>query len=117
MKGIRVDYKKCSGCKMCEVACSLLHNGNICVQHSRVRVYVNEWFCLPVIAGQSVEGLCSLKSVLLFEGTEVHWCVFCRMACEGKEIFKSREEGRALRCTLCGECVKWCSSGALVGLD
>jgi len=39
---IKIDYAKCTGCKLCQVACSLAHTGSVNPQRSRVRVFVGE---------------------------------------------------------------------------
>ncbi len=52
---IKIDYKKCSGCKLCEIACSLKHINKINLENSRIKVFIDEKFCFPVIAGSFSE--------------------------------------------------------------
>ena len=37
-KVLAVDYDKCTGCRTCEIVCSLQHNGEISPLKSRIRV-------------------------------------------------------------------------------
>lgn len=45
------DYEKCSGCRMCEIACSLHHEGRIWPEASMVRVFM-------LIPGVEIPHLC-----------------------------------------------------------
>lgn len=40
-KVLAVDPQKCNGCKLCEIACSLFHDGE--VDPARSRIHVLEW--------------------------------------------------------------------------
>lgn len=114
---IEIDYKKCGGCKLCEIACSLKHIKGINLEISRIRVFISEKFCIPIIAGCFTERPCKSKIVIKFDNEEISVCVFCRISCASKSIFKDPETNQPLQCELCGECVKWCPSGALAFVE
>ena len=115
---IRIDHSKCSGCKLCEVVCSLRHTDSINPWRSRIRVFIREEFCLPVIAGPYTEAACNSKGTIIIDGKEVDGCVLCRASCPTKSIFKEPDTGIPLKCDFCGEppdpqCVLWCEPDAL----
>jgi len=115
---IKIDHTKCSGCKLCEVACALKHTEAVNLQRSRIKVFVEETFCLPVIAGPYTEAACNSKGTVLVDGVEVDGCVLCRASCPEKTIYKEPDTFIPLKCDFCGdppdpECVKWCAAEAL----
>jgi len=115
---IRIDHSKCCGCKLCEVVCSLRHTDSINPWRSRIRVFIREEFCLPVIAGPYTEAACNSKGTIIIDGKEVDGCVPCRASCPVRSVFKEPDTGIPLKCDCCGEppdpqCVKWCASEAL----
>jgi Fe-S-cluster-containing hydrogenase component 2 len=88
------DHIKCSGCRRCEIACSLKHEGKIWPEASRIRIF------------------------MLFPGLEVaHLC----SQCEDPECVKScsvealsiNHELKCInvnneKCIACGNCIKSC---------
>jgi carbon-monoxide dehydrogenase iron sulfur subunit len=88
------DYVKCSGCRRCEIACSLHHEGRIWPEASRVRVFM-------LVPGAEVPHLCAQ--------CEDHPCVgFCPVdALSVDPEMKSIDVDREL-CTACGNCVDAC---------
>ena len=115
---IHIDPSRCTGCRMCQVACSLKHTGGVNPRRSRIRVYVTETYCLPVIAGPYTEAACNSRGVMPFLGADLDGCVVCRASCPVKSVFKEPDTGIPLKCDFCGEppdpeCVKWCAPEAL----
>ncbi|MDH5795225.1 MAG: 4Fe-4S dicluster domain-containing protein [Candidatus Bathyarchaeota archaeon] len=88
------DYLKCSGCRKCEIACSLFHEGKIWPEASRIRVF------------------------MLVPGAEVpHFCAQCEdypcvEACPEDALSISKETEAVIidrqKCTACGLCIKAC---------
>ncbi len=118
MPKILIDIDKCSGCRFCEVACSLFHTGTVNPQRSRIRVFREGYLFLPLIAGPYTEAACTLKQVAVVGGQELDACIFCRASCPDKPIFKEPDVDIPLKCDFCGEppdpqCVRVCPSGAL----
>ena len=115
---IKIDHTRCIGCKLCEVVCSLHHTDSANPWRSRIRVFINEEFCLPVIAGPYTEAACNSKGIVLVEGREIDECVVCRASCPAKSVFKEPDTAIPLKCDFCGEppdpqCVRWCAADAL----
>ena len=115
---IKIDHTKCTGCKLCEVACSLQHTEAINPWRSRIRVFIGEDFCLPVIAGPYTEAACNAKGIVMVDGMEMDGCVVCRASCPVKTAFKEPDTAIPLKCDFCGDppdpqCVLWCEADAL----
>ena len=88
------DYSRCSGCRRCEIVCSLHHEGKIWPEASRVRVF------------------------MLVPGVEIpHLCVQCSdypcvNACPVNALSVDKRTGAVIvdkeRCTACGKCIEAC---------
>lgn len=114
MKRIKVEPKKCSGCKICEIACSLRHGGEIHPSVSRIRVYVAQGLCIPVLSCEPVTRACKMKNVLVLGEDEIDWCVVCPSPCYEKSSFRDPKDENFLVCEGCMECTVWCPSGAII---
>lgn len=88
------DYIKCAGCRLCEIACSLKHEGRIWPEASRVRVFM-------LIPGVEVPHLCTQCSNYP-----------CVSACPVKALSVNDQTGAVIvdkeKCTACGVCIKAC---------
>jgi Fe-S-cluster-containing hydrogenase component 2 len=91
---IHRDYLKCSGCRRCEIVCSLSHEGKIWPEASRVKVFM-------LVPGVEVPHLC----------TQCHDYP-CVSACPFSALSVSKETGAVLvdkeKCTACGKCIEGC---------
>jgi Fe-S-cluster-containing hydrogenase component 2 len=119
---IRIDYRKCTGCRLCEEVCSLEHTGAFQPTRSRIRVFVQENFYFPIIAGPYTESACNARHVTQVDGEEFDACILCRASCPVKPIFKEPDTEIPLKCDFCGEppnpqCVSVCINKALVLVD
>jgi Fe-S-cluster-containing hydrogenase component 2 len=116
---IKVDKEKCSGCRLCEMVCSLFHTGVINTEKSAIRIQRTDTetgINVPIVCRQCKEMKC-------LEGEETDH----RNA--RKKFFWSKERGdrcpfhavnlfneTAYHCDLCGgnpRCIKVCTPGAL----
>ena len=94
---IAVDHQDCTGCKTCEVVCSLYHFGECNPWKSAIRVIRKEKdglvFCLPLVCQQ-----CGAAP--------------CIDACPTSVISRERDQGTVSvnkeKCTACGLCVEAC---------
>ncbi len=88
------DLSRCSGCRKCEIACSLHHEERIWPEASRVRIFM-------LVPGADFPHLCVQ--------CEDYPCV---EACPFKALSKSRKTGAVLvnnsKCTGCGTCIDAC---------
>jgi len=131
-KALRVDFKLCSGCRICELHCSLKHYGLINSRKSRIRVHRDHHslvntpqvclqcsgrFCIdacpPKIRALSIDGR---TSAVIVDVEKCIGCGKCVKACpyEGIELLSG--EKTVIVCDLCGgdpECVKHCPEGVL----
>ncbi len=119
MPRIKVDHARCTGCRSCELACSLQHIENTFnPKRSRIRVFTLGDFCYPVIAGPYTEAECTGKIDEVIDGVAYDSCILCRASCESKPIFKEPDVDIPIKCDLCGEppdpqCVKVCLAQCL----
>lgn len=124
---IVIDFLKCTGCRLCEMACSINLFGEFNPYLSNISVMISENgepnmpvtcmqceepFCVPVCPAGAFdvdnEGIVVLTNKCV-------GCKMCLMVCPFGNIHYLRS--RVVKCDLCGgdpECVKICPSGALV---
>lgn len=88
------DWTRCSGCRLCEIACTTKHEGRIWPEASRVRVFMT-------IPGLEVPHLCAQCSNYP-----------CVNSCPFKALSVSEQTGAVIvdkeKCTACGICIKAC---------
>ena len=102
-KMLIVDYEKCTGCRLCELVCSVKHTG--ASNPSRANVHVVKWedegFYLPMLCQHCVDAP-------------------CRSVCPTNAIFKDEPQNRVMvdydLCIGCKACVAACPFGAM-GFD
>jgi Fe-S-cluster-containing hydrogenase component 2 len=91
---IERSYENCSGCRRCEISCSLHHEGKIWPEASRIRIFM-------LVPGIEIPHLC-------FQ-CEDYPCV---EACPEKALSVTVETGAVKvdveRCTACGLCITAC---------
>jgi len=91
---IKRNYENCSGCRRCEIACSVHHERRIWPEASRVRVFM-------LVPGVEIPHLC-------FQ-CEDYPCV---EACPAEALYVNSRTGavnvNASRCTACGLCIRSC---------
>ncbi len=119
----------CTGCRDCEIVCSLKHFGVINPERSRIRVLrdVFEGFELPLVCLQCEDApcmnSCRVEAFYVDERNakiiDFEKCIACRrciIACPFGVNFLDPVTKKPLKCDLCSgdpECVKFCSTGAL----
>lgn len=124
---IERSYEKCSGCRRCEISCSLYHEGRIWPEASRVRIFM-------LVPGIEIPHLCfqcedypcveacpeGALSVIVETGAvkvDVETCTACGLcipACPGNVPHLHPEGTSIVICDLCDgepQCVKACLEG------
>ena len=129
-KVLFVDFEKCTGCRTCEVACSLKNEG-VC-NPALSRITIVGWremgLDVPMVCQQCEIALCQcvcpVEALVRNEHTgavvvDDDVCVGCRScvaACPFGTITVHPYTGKIISCTLCDgdpTCVKFCETGAL----
>ncbi|MCS7115812.1 MAG: 4Fe-4S dicluster domain-containing protein [Nitrososphaerota archaeon] len=121
------DLSKCSGCRKCEIACSLFHEKRIWPEASRIRVFMLvpgvefPHFCAqcedyPCVNACPFNALSVSKETgaVLVNADVCTGCGKCVEACPGKVPHMHPKEKRVLICDLCGgdpQCAKVCQEG------
>ena len=118
------DYLKCSGCRMCELACSMHHEDWMWPEASRIRVFMPfPGVEVPHFCAQCADYPCvdscpenalsvdEETSAVLVDREKCTSCGLCIKACPGQVPFLHPGDNKATICDLCGgdpECVKVC---------
>jgi Fe-S-cluster-containing hydrogenase component 2 len=127
------DYLKCSGCRRCEIVCSLSHEGKIWPEASRVRVFMlipgveiphlcvqcHDYPCVEVCPTKALSVSPKTEAVLV-DKEKCIACGKCIEACPGKIPFIHPTDDYAVICDLCGgkpKCIKACKDGGWNALE
>lgn len=131
-KILAVDQKLCTGCRICEIWCSLKHYGLIDTSKSRIRIQRDHHTLVntPRVCLQCSDRHCiaacppKIQALSLDKKTEavlvdLEKCIGCGKcvdACPYEAIQHLAEEKKVIICDLCSgdpECVKRCPEGVL----
>jgi len=123
------ELSKCSGCRKCEIACSLTHEKRIWPEASRVRVFMLvPGLEFPHLCAQCEDypcvQACPVKALSINKRTGAvnvktkacTTCGKCIDACPGRIPHMHPTEGYVVICDLCRgdpQCVKVCQEGRL----
>lgn len=129
---IAVDYEKCTGCRLCEIACALANTGEARPERARIRIVkVHEGganISVPVLCMNCVKPVCKTvcparaisdspkTGARSIDKDKCIACSACVYACPFGAISVDREAGYAFVCSHCeGDpvCVRFCPSGAI----
>ena len=120
---LKINSKKCSGCRLCEMACSIQHLGVVNTGRSAIRIYKDDLetgACKPVVCIQCKRMLCmdddlpdqeAYRSRFIWERSFAESCPFDALVEWNDDIY---------HCDLCGgqaQCVSVCSTGAIQIFD
>jgi len=119
------DYVRCSGCRRCELACSIHHEDWMWPEASRVRIFMPfpgvevPHLCAqcddyPCVESCPVDALSVDEdtTAVLVDREACTGCSLCIKACPGEVPFLHPGDGKATICDLCEgdpECVKVCT--------
>jgi len=133
-KMLIVDYSKCTGCRLCEIVCSIKKSG--AVNPTRARITVIKWepICVetPMLCQQCESApciaVCPVKALARDEEigrVTIDYdlcigCKFCVAACPFGAMGVDPVARKVIKCDLCDgdpTCVKFCETKALQYVD
>ena len=133
---INVEHEHCTGCKTCELLCSLYHFGECNPLKSAIRIIRRERdglvFCLPLVCQNCEPAPCieacptgalsreEGKGILAFNEDECTFCKLCVEACPVGGISLDTDDSNIISCDLCGgepQCVPACHAHCLTVAD
>ena len=133
-KSLVADQEKCTGCRLCEMVCSVNKHGASDPCNSRIHIikWENEGFYLPMFCQHCDEPLCeAVCPVNAVERNEelgslsvnheaCIGCKACISTCPLGGVAFHDKEGKVLRCDLCDgdpTCIKYCDTKAIKYID
>jgi anaerobic carbon-monoxide dehydrogenase iron sulfur subunit len=129
-KVLMIDHEKCTGCRQCEMVCSVFHNG--ASNPSRSRIKVVKWehvgFYLPMTC-QNCEKpfcveVCPTKAChkdlenqrVMIDRDKCIGCKTCIVACPFGAPLYDKVERISIKCDYCDgdpQCVRFCEARAI----
>lgn len=133
-KMILVDYKKCTGCRLCENVCSVKNEGVCNPQLARIKIVKWEWegLQIPTMCQQCLEPACEKvcpvkaisrdKELGCMKIDQKH-CIGCRLCltyCPFGAVVYDPSHRKVAKCEFCDgdpTCVKYCETKAIQFVD
>ena len=127
-KLLAVEPRKCTNCRMCEMACTMAKTGEFNPARSRIRVnaYPEEFAYVPLACFQCSDAPCvrvcpsgalaEKPGLVMHDPDKCIGCRMCMLACPFGVISFDVSRGIITKCDTCGgdpECVRFCAPGAL----
>lgn len=129
-RSLVVKPESCTGCRICELACSFRHYRRFNPRRARIHVISNqrEGLYVPIVCHQCEVALClescPVKAIyrasdgrVLVDQEKCIGCRTCLTACPFGAMFWDFSARKAIKCDLCdGDpyCVKYCPREALL---
>lgn len=130
IKMLNIDFEKCTGCRLCELVCSVSHDGISNPIRSRIRVikWEDEGVYVPMTCQQCEDApclqACPVKAISHNEQIgrlEIDYdiCIGCRTCvtvCPFGAMTFNRIDRRVIKCDLCDgepQCVRFCDIQAI----
>lgn len=129
-KILAVDHQKCTGCRLCELVCTVMHDGVSNPARSRIRIvkWEAEGRYIPVVCHQCESAPCSKicpvgainrDPELGFWHVDSTICIGCRScveACPFGAMNYTPIDRKVFKCDLCSgdpQCVRFCDVKAV----
>lgn len=133
-KVLAIDYQKCTGCRLCELVCSVKHEGVSNPTRSRIKIekWESEGLYIPMSCQQCEDApcmaVCPVKAISRDETldritVDYDVCIGCR-ACVAVCPFGAMSfdtiDRKVIKCDLCDgdpQCVRFCDMKAVDYVD
>ena len=129
-KFLTVNYEKCTGCRLCELVCSVVHEGVSNPSKSRIQVvkWEAEGRYVPMICQQCEDAPCmsvcpvgaiSRDKEFGYVKVDYDVCIGCRSCvniCPFGAMNYNQSTHKVFKCDLCGgdpQCVRFCDEKAI----
>lgn len=134
-KVLVVDQQKCTGCRQCELVCSVYHTGSSNPSRSRIKVvkweqagiylplicnHCEKAYCLEVCPTKACHREPELNNRVVIDKNLCIGCKTCIMACPFDHPFFDVQERVTVKCDYCDgdpQCVAFCYAGAISFAD
>ncbi len=130
-KSLHIDASKCTSCLICEMACTLEHEGSYNPARSRIKVFEFEHGrrAIPYTCTQCDEAWCMITcptgaisndlelGAKIINSSSCVGCKVCTAACPYGTIHFHTPSGKVVKCNLCegeAKCAQACPTGAIV---
>lgn len=125
---IQVTESLCTGCRLCQLACSLNQfsennpkksaiaiRSNLLIDgHYRIAICDQCGICAEVCPAGAVR---AVEGAYVVEPAECVWCNVCLEECPQDAVFVAPGEQAPVKCTSCGDCVEICPTRALAMVE
>ena len=129
-KMLMIHADQCTGCRNCELACSMAHEGSFRLQATRVHVYSweRESFSAPMMCQHCSDAACvkvcsphaltrdATNGVVNLDHSKCIGCKMCVQACPFGCAVWDQLTAKILKCDTCGgdpQCAKFCPTHAI----
>ena len=133
-KVLTINFEKCTGCRQCELVCSVSHEGVSNPSRSRINIikWESEGLYIPMSCQQCedapCQAVCPVNAImrdndLNYVKVDYDVCIGCRAcvaACPFGAMSFDVNDRKVFKCDLCeGEpnCVRFCEVGAIEYID
>ncbi len=134
MKVLKIDFEKCTGCRLCELVCAVHHDGVSNPARSRIRVvkWESEGLYIPMACQQCQDAPCmqgcpvgAITHNWEQNRVEVDYglCIGCRTCvavCPFGAMHFNTIDRKVIKCDLCNgdpQCVRFCEVKAVTFVD
>ena len=129
-KVLKIDYQKCTGCRLCELICAVVHDGISNPARSRIKVmkWESEGLYIPMSCQQCEDApcmiACPVKAISRDEAlnrvmVDYDICIGCRTCvsvCPFGAMSFNVIDKKVIKCDLCDgdpQCVRFCDIKAI----
>ncbi len=133
-KVLMINHQKCTGCRLCELVCSVMHDGVSNPARSRIKVvkWESEGLYVPMSCQQCEDApclnVCPVKAIsrdqdYAFVAVDYEICIGCRSCvavCPFGAMNYNVIDKKVFKCDLCGgnpQCVRFCEEKAVDYVD